>query len=39
MKDYYKLSIDETLNELSADPAGLSSEKRRSVWRNTAPTS
>ena len=27
MKDYYKLSVDETLNELSADPAGLSSEK------------
>ena len=27
MKDYYKLSVDETLNELSADPAGLSPEK------------
>ena len=27
MKDYYKLSVDETLNELNADPAGLSSEK------------
>ena len=27
MKDYYKLSVDETLNELSADSAGLSSEK------------
>ena len=27
MKDYYKLSVDETLNELGADPAGLSSEK------------
>ena len=27
MKDYYKLSVAETLNELSATPAGLSSEK------------
>ena len=27
MKDYYKLSVDETLNELNADLAGLSSEK------------
>ena len=27
MKDYYKLSVDETLNELSTDLAGLSSEK------------
>ena len=27
MRDYYKLSVDETLNELSADSAGLSSEK------------
>ena len=27
MKDYYKLSVDETLNELNADSAGLSSER------------
>ncbi len=27
MKDYYKLSVDETLNELNAAPTGLSSEK------------
>lgn len=39
MKDYYKLSVDETLNELNADSAGLSSERRRSAWRNMAPTS
>ena len=27
MKDYYKLSVDETLNELNAESAGLSSER------------
>ena len=27
MKDYYKLSVDETLNELNADSVGLSSER------------
>ena len=27
MKDYYKLSVDETLNELNAAPTGLSSER------------
>ena len=27
MKDYYKLSVDETLNELNAELAGLSSER------------
>ena len=27
MKDYYKLSVDETLSELNADSAGLSSER------------
>ena len=27
MKDYYKLSVDETLNELNTAPTGLSSEK------------
>ena len=27
IKDYYKLSVDETLNELNADSAGLSSER------------
>ena len=27
MKDYYKLSVDETLNELNTDSAGLSSER------------
>ena len=27
MKDYYKLSVDETMNELNAESAGLSSER------------
>ena len=27
MKDYYKLSVDETLNALNAAPTALSSEK------------
>ena len=37
MKDYYKLSVDETLNELSADLAGLSSEKAAERLRQYGP--
>ena len=37
MKDYYKLSVDETLNELNADSAGLSSEKAAERLRQYGP--